>query len=65
LTAPAMGILAQIAIYSKRMLQAKPTLLVSDNDILKKLSTAWTLKKYVILFRAAGPSALSMAFDFY
>jgi anti-anti-sigma regulatory factor len=28
-----MGILAQIAIHSKRMLEAKPTLLVHDNDI--------------------------------
>ncbi len=32
-----MGILAQIALHSKRMLQAKPTLLVADNDILKIL----------------------------
>jgi anti-anti-sigma regulatory factor len=32
-----MGFLAQIALHSKRMLQAKPTLLVSDNDILKIL----------------------------
>jgi anti-anti-sigma regulatory factor len=32
-----MGLLAQIALHSKRMLQAKPTLLVSGNDILKIL----------------------------
>ncbi len=32
-----MGFLAQIALHSKRMLQAKPTLLVADNDILKIL----------------------------
>ena len=32
-----MGMLAQIAVHSKRMLHAKPTLLVSDNDILKIL----------------------------
>lgn len=29
--------LAQIAVHSKRMLKAKPTLLVSNNDILKIL----------------------------
>lgn len=32
-----MGTLAQIALHSKRMLQAKPILLVSDKDILKIL----------------------------
>jgi anti-anti-sigma factor len=32
-----MGLLAQIALHSKRMLQAKPTLLVADKDILKIL----------------------------
>jgi anti-anti-sigma regulatory factor len=34
-----MGFLAQIALHSKRMLQVKPTLLVSDNDILKILKS--------------------------
>lgn len=28
-----MGLLAQIAVHSKRMLEKKPTLLVQDNDI--------------------------------
>lgn len=32
-----MGVLAQLAVHCKRMLQRKPSLLVRDNDILKVL----------------------------
>jgi len=44
-----MGILAQIAIHSKRMLQVKPTLLVSDRNIPKILKAMDFEKIFTIL----------------